>query len=293
MTVELLDFCAEDGTILNGCITKCNSKTVVIATHGMSSNCFKTRETTIAKKCVENNIDFFRYNNRGSELVKYIRKISNGEVKKELAGTTYEDIVEGYFDIVGAINKAIELGYEEIYLQGHSLGCTKIVYTYNELRKKNSELLKYIKGIILISLIDIPRAIKIYSSNKYDEYMKFAEKKEKDGKINDLMPYKTFIHPISVKSYLRYTKYNKEIDFAKYSEDNKFEILNSIEIPLFIRWGNVNEMIEQDAEKLVDKMNNCISNPNKDINFIDGADHGYHGKEEILANQIINFLNNK
>ena len=123
--------------------------------------------------------------------------------------------------------------------------------------------------------------------------MKFAEEKEKDGKINDLMPYKTFIHPISVKSYLRYTKYNKEIDFAKYSEDNKFEILNSIEVPLFIRWGNVNEMIEQDAEKLVDKMNNCISNPNKDINFIDGADHGYHGKEEILANQIINFLNNK
>lgn len=293
MTVELLDFYAEDGTILNGFITKCNSKKVVIATHGMSSNCFKNRETIIAKKCVENNIDFFRYNNRGSELVKYVRKIDNGKIKKELAGSTYEDVVEGYFDIVGAIKKVIELGYEEIYLQGHSLGCTKIVYTYNELRKKNSELLKYIKGIILISLIDIPRAIKIYSSNKYDEYMKFAEEKEKEGKIYDLMPYKAFIHPISVKSYLRYTKYNKKIDFAKYSEENNFEILNSIRVPLFIRWGNVYEMIEQEAKVLVDKMNNSINNPNKDINFIDGADHGYHGKEEILAKEIINFLNNK
>ena len=80
----------------------------------------------------QNNIDYFCFNNRGSELVRYIQKDINGEKEKLLGGTTYEDVLEGYEDIVGAILKLRELGYKEIYLQGHSLGCTKIVYTYNE-----------------------------------------------------------------------------------------------------------------------------------------------------------------
>ena len=37
-------------------------------------------------------------------------------------------------------------------------------------------------------------------------------------------------------------------------------------------------------------VDNIIENNNKDINYIDGADHGYHGKEEILAKQIIEFI---
>lgn len=291
MRVDLIDFYAKDGTILNGFITKSGSKKVIIATHGMTSNCFKEREKIIAKYSTENGIDFFGYNNRGSELVKYIKKVKNSEEIKDMAGTSYEDVLDGYFDIVGAIEKAVNLGYDEIYLQGHSLGSTKTVYTYNKLKKEKSELLKYIKGIILLSLVDIPKAIKIYSDKEYNNFLKYAEEKEKEGNINDLMPLKSFIHPISVKSYLRYTKYNDEFNFAKYAEDTEFAVLNSIEVPLFMRWGNVYEMIEQNANDLAIKLNECIKNKNKDISYIDGADHGYTGKEDILAKQIMSFLN--
>ena len=84
---------------------------------------------------------------------------------------------------------------------------------------------------------------------------------------------------------------NTTIDFAQYSNENyNFEELNNIEVPLFMRWGNSNEMIEQSAEELVNLINRKIINQNKDINYIDGADHGYTGREEILANQIINFI---
>ena len=51
-------------------------------------------------------------------------------------------------------------------------------------------------------------------------------------------------------------------------------------------------MIIQDAEQLVDIVSNIIENPNKDIDYIDGADHGYTEKEEILAEQIIKFIKN-
>lgn len=293
--MERVDFLATDGIQLNGFIYKNKIKEtskIILAVHGMSSNCLKTRDDIIAKKANENEIDYFCFNNRGSELVKYIRRKISDKKEKFLGGTTYEDVLEGYEDIVGAILKLKELGYNEIYMQGHSLGCTKIVYTYNELKQDNDEILKDIKGIILLSLIDIPATLKIYLRDKYNTYIDLAEEKERAGLKNELMPKDAFIHPISVKSFLRYARDNKEIDFARYSEDNEFEILNNIEIPIMMRWGNSNEMIMQQADELVKMMNEKIKNNKKDIDYINGADHGYTEKEEILAEQIINFIKN-
>lgn len=287
--MEKLTFNATDGIELNGLLYKENNKNIILSIHGMSSNCFKKREEIIAKKANENGLDYLCFNNRGSDLVRYIRKTENGKKKKSLGGTSYEDVLESYHDIQGAINKLKELGYENIYLQGHSLGCTKIVYTYNKWKEENNDILHNIKGIILLSLIDIPFAVKVYLRENFENYVNLAEEKQKQGKENELMPFNAFIHPISVKTFLRYTKYNKEIDFAKYGRDDKLEKLNNIDIPLFMRWGNNNEMIIQPADELVQLVNNIIKNEDKDINFIDGADHGYAGKEEILAKQIISF----
>ena len=107
----------------------------------------------------------------------------------------------------------------------------------------------------------------------------------------DIMPFKCFIHPISVKSFLQYTKHNESFDFARYgNKDDEFEVLNRIECPIFMRWGNVNELIKQEASDLADFMNEKIKNLNKNIGYIDGADHSYHGKEKQLAKEIKDFL---
>ena len=107
----------------------------------------------------------------------------------------------------------------------------------------------------------------------------------------EMMPIKSFIHPISVKNYLRYVKYNKDIDFAKYDEkDNEFIELNNIHCPLFMRWGDKNEMIVQNAKELSELLNCKIKNNKKNISYIAGANHGYHGKEDELANEIKEFL---
>ena len=288
--MEKVDFLATDGIELSGILYngKEKNKKIILSIHGMASNCMKTRDTIIAKNANENNIDYFCFNNRGSEIVKYISKNINGKKEKQLAGTAYEDVLESYEDIVGAILKLKELGYKDIYLQGHSLGCTKIVYTYNELlEEKETDILNSIKGVILLSLIDIPMAIKVYTGEKFEKYLKLAE--EKENKL-ELMPTSSFIHPISVKTFLRYARDNKEIDFARYGRDNELEKLNNIKAPLFMRCGNDNEMILQKADELVSMVSNLIQNQNKDINYIDGANHSYNEKEEILAKEIIEFV---
>lgn len=294
--MKKIDFLATDGIKLNGFLHEGKEKAnkIILSVHGMSSNCLKEREDKLSSYMNENNIDYFCFNNRGSELVKYIRKDINDKEEKLLGGTSYEDVLEGYEDIVGAILKLKELGYKEIYLQGHSLGCTKIVYTYNELKEEEEEdILKYIKGVILLSLIDIPKTLKMYLGSNFDSYLKLAEEKEQEGKIYDLMPKEAFIHPVSVKTFLRYAKYNKDIDFAGYGRDNKLEKLNNIDVPLFMRWGNDKEMILQKADELVTLVNNIIINKKKDIDYIEGSNHSYNGKEEIVAKQIIEFIKNQ
>lgn len=294
--MKKIDFLATDGIKLNGFLHEGKEKAnkIILSVHGMSSNCFKEREDKLSSYMNENNIDYFCFNNRGSELVKYIRKDINDKEEKLLGGTSYEDVLEGYEDIVGAILKLKELGYKEIYLQGHSLGCTKIVYTYNELKEeKEEDILKYIKGVILLSLVDIPKTLKMYLGSNFDSYLKLAEEKEQEGKIYDLMPKEAFIHPVSVKTFLRYAKYNKDIDFAGYGRDNKLEKLNNIDVPLFMRWGNDKEMILQKADELVTLINNIIINKKKDIDYIEGSNHSYKGKEEIVAKQIIEFIKNQ
>ena len=225
--MEKVDFLATDGIELSGILYngKEKNKKIILSIHGMASNCMKTRDTIIAKNANENNIDYFCFNNRGSEIVKYISKNINGKKEKQLAGTAYEDVLESYEDIVGAILKLKELGYKNIYLQGHSLGCTKIVYTYNELlEEKETDILNSIKGVILLSLIDIPMAIKVYTGEKFEKYLKLAE--EKENKL-ELMPTSSFIHPISVKTFLRYAKDNNSEVFAKGIFPEKFKQLVS------------------------------------------------------------------
>lgn len=290
--MEQIEFLATDGIILDGLLYKSKERTnkVILAVHGMSSNCMKKRDQVISKKTNENNIDYFCFNNRGSELVKYTRRNIEGKKEKFIMGTSFEDVTEGYEDIVGAMIKLKELGYEEIYLQGHSLGCTKIVYSYNELKEEQDDLINMVKGVILLSLVDIPQTLKFYLRENFNKYLEYAEEQEKQNKPNELMPKESFIHPISVKTFLRYARDNKEIDFAGYGRDTKLEKLNNIDVPLFMRWGNDNEMILQRAEELVDIVNNILKNENKDIDYIDGANHGYENREEELAEQIIKFI---
>ena len=49
-------------------------------------------------------------------------------------------------------------------------------------------------------------------------------------------------------------------------------------------------MIIQQADELSTMVNNIITNENKNIDYIDGANHSYTGKEKELAEQIVEFV---
>ena len=288
MSVDLVKFQATDGVTLDGYINNCDKKTkkILIQIHGMTSNCFRYRETAIQKSISMLDIDTLCFNNRGSDVAKVV-KDSTGKTK--IAGTAFEEISECYYDICGALQFAIDKGYKEIYLQGHSLGSTKVVYTYNKLLKENNKYIEYIKALILLSLVDLPMVVRHYGK----DYISLAEQKVSNGEENYMMQEDAFPYPLSARTFLRYVKNNDDINFAKFgNEEDNFEILNSFKIPLFFRWGNVNEILLLDIDKQVDFVKRKIKNPHIDVGYIEGANHSYYGKEKQLAEEITAFISN-
>ena len=293
MEIEKIYFESTDGISLFGLLHKPVNATknkVVISIHGMGSNCTKERDDMIAKKLVANGISYFSFNNRGQGLINTVMN-KKGKI---LQGTVYEDVEDSYYDIVGAIKVMKDKGFSNINLQGHSLGATKTVYTYNKLLEKNeTDILNSINSVILLSLVDLVDVMKLLiSSNSQTDVVKIALEQEKMGNTQYVIDTKTTFMPIiSVKTFLRYYRDNKDIDFARYTDPNfDYEKINNIKVPIFMRWGNVNELISLPADKLSKLMNEKIINANKNIGFIEGATHNYSGKEEILANEILKFL---
>ena len=289
--LEKVYFELEDKVELVGLLHRPENTTdeVVISIHGMQSNCFKKREDILAKVINNAGIAYFAFDNRGANLMCYTKKTDG--TKTLNGGSVYEDVLESYYDIKGAIEKMLELGYTKIHLQGHSLGCTKIVYAYNRLKKENYKNLENIQSIILLSLVDLVDLQKYdLGIDKYNKMLELAIEKEARGEEMELMPFDSFDHPISVKSYLRYYRDNQEIDFAKFNDNNyDFKEINNISIPLFLRWGE-NDLVVQKIDELIELLKTKINNPKLDIGYIKNTDHGYTNKEEVLGEEIKKFL---
>lgn len=289
--LEKVYFELEDKVELVGLLHRPENTTdeVVISIHGMQSNCFKKREDILSKVINNAGIAYFAFDNRGANLMCYTKKTDG--TKTLNGGSVYEDVLESYYDIKGAIKKMLELGYTKIHLQGHSLGCTKIVYAYNRLKKENYKNLENIQSIILLSLVDLVDLQKYdLGIDKYNKMLELAIEKEARGEEMELMPFDSFDHPISVKSYLRYYRDNQEIDFAKFNDNNyDFKEINNISIPLFLRWGE-NDLVVQKLDELIELLKTKINNPKLDIGYIKNTDHGYTNKEEVLGEEIKKFL---
>lgn len=289
--LEKVYFELEDKVELVGLLHSPENTTdeVIISIHGMQSNCFKRREDILAKVINNAGIAYFAFDNRGANLMCYTKKTDG--TKTLNGGSVYEDALESYYDIKGAIEKMLELGYTKIHLQGHSLGCTKIVYAYNRLKKENYKNLENIQSIILLSLVDLVDLQKYdLGIDKYNKMLEFAIDKETKGEEMELMPFDSFDHPISVKSYLRYYRDNQEIDFAKFNDNNyDFKEINNINIPLFLRWGE-NDLVVQKLDELIEFLKTKINNPKLNIGYIKNTDHGYTNKEKVLGEEIKKFL---
>lgn len=283
MKQELVRINSIDGIEQPGILYTPNENTnkIVIHVHGLNGNFYENRFLDIlAKSYTVKNYAFLTFNNRGKDFIAELLKGDDFAV----IGGSLERFKDCLLDIEGVVNWVKEKGYNEIILEGHSYGCNKVLYYYNH--KKDDS----IKKIVLLAPCDIPSESKKFLS---DEEYKIAKEEStrlvNEGKDNELIDFSVMANgKIAAGTYYNDFLFGGENDFIRYSDgkNSKSEILNNIDIPTLIIFGDIDEcVLTQPIEIVKEYLNDNISNCN--IQIIEGADHSYTNKYEELG-KIIN-----
>jgi len=253
---------------------------IVIHVHGLNGNFYENRFLdTIAKSYTDNNYAFLTFNNRGRDFITELFKGDDFTI----IGGSLERFKDCILDIDGIVNWVKNKGYNEIILEGHSYGCNKVLYYYNHKKSDN------IKKIVLLAPCDIPsEGKKFLSKEEYDKAKSDSTRLVQEGKESDLIDFSVMANgKIAAGTYYYDFLPGGENDFIRYVDgaNGKSEILNSIDIPTLIIFGDVDEcVLTQPIEIVKEYLTNNINDCN--IQIIEGADHSYAGRYEDLGKVI-------
>ncbi len=280
MKQELVRINSIDGIELPGIIytPDINTNKIVIHVHGLSGNFYENRFLdNLAETYTNKGYSFLTFNNRGKD---YITEMLKGN-ECVILGSCYELFKDCILDIEGVINWVKSHNYTEITLEGHSYGCNKVIYYYDN---KNQDC---IKNIILLAPCDIPTEIENYTGDMYKTCIDESKKLIANNRENELIDFPVFANKkISAKTFYTDFLYESDCDFFRYREkDTKSEILNKINIPILVIFGDKDEcVLTETKDVVINYLKNNIKNC--EIRIIENTNHSYDNKYEELGNVI-------
>ena len=284
---KLVQTTTSDGLYLHGYyVPSDNKKTVILHVHGFEGNFYENNFVHImANELEREEIGFLTVNTRGNGRDTDFNTIS-GEYKR--VGARYELLENAHLDISAWLEFLEREGYQEIILQGHSLGTMKVSRYLFEGEYKDK-----ISKIILLSPFD-KKGLMIASGRKeIDKLIIKAKEKIEQGKGDELTPPELDDITLSYKTFISWYKQDdlgRVFDFCTPGYD--FPTLKKIGIPTKIIVGSKDEYFHvtdfEHPEKAMSLMLKHL--PNAQGKIIDGALHSYKGYEKILSQEIIAFV---
>ncbi len=286
--MQFVETTTEDDLILQGIIAepKKKTKSAVLHIHGMAGNFWENDFIkTMISDYPANGHTFLTVETRGSELLRWFFT-KKGEMK--LIGDSYEIFEESIFDVSAWIKFLESKGYENIYLQGHSLGCSKI--TYYQKTKSNPK----IKGLIFISPSDM-MGLLVNPKDKpeYDKFLNEANELSKNGKENELL---SGIHwgfaRQSAKSYINFSFPNENLAIFNYHNPERgFKTIGQIKVPILSILGTKDDGIVTDpyeSNKLLEK--HALNCPRFRGVVLEGAKHDFAGFDRDIIREVTDFI---
>ncbi len=278
VTLDFIRFPATDGVKLTGWLSRGDTKSGVLYVHGRAGNgyenCFVDE---IRATFVKQGRTFLSIDTRGRGVISCFRRESGDHY---LGGSCYEIFEESVFDIQGAINYLRAGGSQQLTLVGHSLGAGKIV---NFARSHPRSVQK----LILIAPTDMVG----WASHdpEHDRLTTCALDLVNRGKPEALVGsscWGELDNPLSARTYLSVCQPNTPVDI--YGHGTCPAALSSIRIPTRIIYGDQDVGIVKvygEIERYRQKINS-FNNAALHLTVIKGADHGFTGCENRLAEVI-------
>jgi pimeloyl-ACP methyl ester carboxylesterase len=284
MRGELVFFEATDRVRLCGFLTRPRRRSdrIVIYLHGLKGNFSKSASVrSLSKTLNREGFNFLSIEQRGSYLVNHFWKGAKG--KSLLAGGAFEKFEDCRHDIEGSVRLARRMGMKRIYLAGHSTGCQKAAYY---LSKHPNRM---VKGLMLSAPADDYNSDMKEMGRNFGAAVAFARRQSKKDR-NALMPERYGAGFTSVSRFLSYCDLrNVESRIFNYNLD-KLDVFRRVKVPVLALFGTR----EQYALKPVKEYMKILAGNYRGVSFrgvlIKGANHGFRGKEDALANETVHWL---
>lgn len=279
MDFEFVEVMSKQNIILFGCLLKKNNKKCILYIPGLAGNFFESKfPREIGKVSIEKGYDFLFSHNQGSfQIIDFPFLRKDGKLKTKTRGAAYEKFEDCVYDIDAWVKYLDKLGYEEIVILSHSMGCNKIVYYLNQ--KNNSKISK----VILLSPQDNVNFSKL---DMHKGLLEEAKENIKRGYPEKILS-KKFLGFCLMSSDTYYQEVtNKNINNIPYKTPNgNFSLINKINKPIYIIIGS--DDIE-DGDKYMQKIiDNC---QNAKYSILADADHNFKNKESELIELVFNYL---
>lgn len=280
-SLDFVRFNATDNVELQGWLNNETSDITVIHVHGMSGNGYENYFLdNLRQTYAEKGISLFTIDTRGRGIISDF--CQNDGWKH--AGSCFEIFSESVHDIQGTINYLKTLGKTHFILQGHSLGCTKVI---------NFVLTQDITGIEKIILL-APTDMTGWANTdpKHQQYLAKAKQLIAENKGQELVSAECWLHntPISAQTYPGLCEAGSPADI--YGEREGGALLGKVSLPMLILYGTADigiTEIDGTMNKWLERVSK-IKSENTQIAVIDGASHGFRGFEDKLAEVVGDFV---
>lgn len=286
---RVVRFEATDGVTLAGLLFEPKRRTTraAIFLHGTGgASVFESSRTNrLAAEFTANGIAYFPFNNRGAGLMRNLQGKPRG-------GMAYERIRECVFDIDGAVRELWRRGYRDFTLIGHSTGANKVA-VYDHYKPRN-RLKRY---ILLAGGDDTGMIYDQLGPRRFARALAAARARRNS---DELVP--RSISPAVMSWRGWYDMANPDGDYnvfpflevlrgVKLSRRAKFRYVRAIRKPTLVLYGDGDQYLYDDVSRCVEILADAIGpKPNFELGILEGADHGFGGKEAELVRVIVNWL---
>jgi pimeloyl-ACP methyl ester carboxylesterase len=298
---QLVTVKASDGLLLPALFFEPNqkSKRLVIWLHGMgSSGIFYSVEHTnaLADAFTHRHTAFLGLQNRGGGMLQSLKFYDDkGEKQRRLQGTTHELIVECRYDIEGAITFAVERGYTELFIGGHSTGANKVAL-YNFLKSDNP-----FAGYILYGGGDDTGIFyEDLGKERFEWALSQAKQKINEGRGEELAPFEMMDDYFSYQSAYdildpdgRYNTfpYFEAQSGTRLGKKPLFQEYKSIHKPTLVIYGAQDPFCRPNVSAIMVILRRESSQSDLfTYKQVVGADHGGHPFEDQIADNIASWV---
>jgi len=205
-------------------------------------------------------------------------------------GNAYERFEDCILDIQAWIETAKKFGYENIWLQSHSLSTSKVAYYLHQVPNNQ------VTGVVLLSPSDMIGLINDpIGKADHDICIKQAREFIQNGQGDRLLEHDLWgCMRLSANTYVNFFDDGAKTAIYNYTSNLGWKVVNSINIPVIAFTGTKDDGIVPviDAYKAMEILDAQLKNsPRKKTIVFEDAEHNFEGFGEMIADNVVNFIN--